>query len=110
MLIKDKFRELKWFYQRGKRGFSDYDLWDMDDYLLEVLPEMLKKFRSLKNSYPMKFKSMRDWQKVLKEMETGFRKVRKLDQSMRFKDYEKKTEIFQKNMKLLTKHFFNLWD
>ena len=30
-------REVKWFWQRGKRGYSDRDVWNMDDWFLDII-------------------------------------------------------------------------
>ena len=39
-------RSVKWFMQRGYRGWADCDVWDMDEYLADVICEMLVRFRS----------------------------------------------------------------
>ena len=41
----DLYRELKWFIQRGKRGWSDRDGWSIDWHLSEILPAMLKNLK-----------------------------------------------------------------
>lgn len=35
-------REIKWFYQRGTRGYSDRDLWSFDNYLADVISSGIK--------------------------------------------------------------------
>lgn len=35
----DWYRECKWFIQRGKRGYSDRDLWGFHNYLQRVIKE-----------------------------------------------------------------------
>lgn len=50
------FRELrrlhKWRKQRIKFGFCDVDWWDMDIWLLEILPAMLRKLANEGCGYP----------------------------------------------------------
>ena len=41
--IKILFRHLKYARQRIRCGFSDMDVWDVDDYLNDVIPGMLEK-------------------------------------------------------------------
>lgn len=43
-----RYYDLKAFYQRGRRGYSDSDLWDGDRYLLRVMVGMLEQFREVR--------------------------------------------------------------
>lgn len=47
------FRELKYFYQRGKKGYCDYDLWDLYEWFTNIFPKMLGEFLSKSNGYPV---------------------------------------------------------
>src|SRR5438067_227376 len=40
--IKDFPEEVKYFYQRGVRGYCDRDAWGIDGYLSSFLPEILR--------------------------------------------------------------------
>jgi len=31
------FKEIKWFWQRGKRGWADCDVWGFQDYLTDII-------------------------------------------------------------------------
>lgn len=46
-------RKIKWFFQRGKRGWADYDVWDVHYYLGTIIPDMLKWLRKNKHGIPM---------------------------------------------------------
>lgn len=39
--IEQGIKKIKWFYQRGKNGFSEVDCINIGFYLLEILPKML---------------------------------------------------------------------
>lgn len=39
-------KTLKWAYQRMMRGFSDYDVLDLDGYLELLLPSMIETFKN----------------------------------------------------------------
>ena len=39
-------KEIKYFFQRGRRGWSDCDWWSVDGYLAEIIPPMIKKLRN----------------------------------------------------------------
>ena len=45
-------REVRWFVQRGRRGWSDYDLWGMDGHIARVNIEMLAELRRVAHGYP----------------------------------------------------------
>ena len=40
--VKDFGRKLKWAWQRTVRGYADIDWYNMDSFLLDVLPDMLE--------------------------------------------------------------------
>jgi len=50
--LKLPFKKIKWAYQRVKRGYSDYDLGDMDIWFLETIPKMLQDFKDKNNAMP----------------------------------------------------------
>ena len=46
--IEDFFLEIKWFIQRGQRGWSDRDSWSIDWWLSEIMPSILIKLKNSK--------------------------------------------------------------
>jgi len=48
----DTYREIKYFIQRGKRGYSDRDGWGMHSYTAEIILAMLKKLKENDYSIP----------------------------------------------------------
>lgn len=40
--VKDFGRKLKWAWQRTVRGYADIDWYNMDSFLLNILPDMLE--------------------------------------------------------------------
>jgi len=45
-------REVKWFIQRGRRGYSDQDVWDMHSYLDSIIPPMLRELADMAHGHP----------------------------------------------------------
>jgi len=43
--IYETYLEVKWFIQRGRRGWSDSDVWGFDSYLSRVIYEGIGKLR-----------------------------------------------------------------
>ena len=50
--IKWFFRSFKYAYQRVRRGYSDYDLWDIGDYIIGLSAQALEDFSKKTHSYP----------------------------------------------------------
>jgi hypothetical protein len=46
-------REVKWFFQRAKRGYADSDVWGFDYYLTKVILGGLKRLRKDKCGCPL---------------------------------------------------------
>lgn len=116
--IKDIPREIKWFYQRGRYGYAENDLWNLNDYLLSWLPKAIRELRDCADSYPSSpfdsaygLKSLGDWKKILTKMANGLESGIELMWNTGTKrKMEKLDKEFKEGMKLFHKHFFNLWD
>ena len=61
-------KRIKFFYQRGKRGYSDQDVWNMDWWFFSVVIPMLKQLRDTKQGYPSEFKTPEEWDRELDTM------------------------------------------
>jgi hypothetical protein len=46
------YREIKWFIQRGRRGWADCDVWSLDNYLNGWLPNALRCLKEQKQGIP----------------------------------------------------------
>lgn len=46
------YREIKWFIQRGRRGWADCDTWSLDSYLSGWLPAALRHLKEHKHGVP----------------------------------------------------------
>lgn len=65
-------RRLIWFYQRGKRGYADCDVWNLDQYVAGVLAAGMRDLATAKVGWPSfvygtpeeyfaELKSLADW-------------------------------------------------
>lgn len=50
--IFNLFNEAKWFIQRGRRGWSDRDVWSLDHYLSFILSTALLHFADITHGHP----------------------------------------------------------
>ena len=125
-------KEIKYFIQRGKRGYSDRDLWDFDSYLSEILPPALRKLSKQAYGCPGELwdkdavnTECHKWAEILEEMAQGF-EVATAIKNMQFFESVKSgsgytreinrekqkllTEKFEKGMGLFAKYYLDLWD
>ncbi|KKK59041.1 hypothetical protein LCGC14_3038370 [marine sediment metagenome] len=78
-------REVKWFIQRGKRGYADSDCWGIDFYLVDIIPKMIKQLKGNRGGVPSCMfedadddsdksweKARKKWYKILDEIIKSF--------------------------------------
>lgn len=51
--IEDFIDSVRWFIQRGKRGYADCDIWQFDTYLAKMIFEGARKIKEIKHGVPM---------------------------------------------------------
>jgi len=130
--IPDIPYKIKYFIQRGHRGWSDEDRWNMDSYLISIILPMLKELKKKTHSYPGDLTEEK-WDKLLDEMIIGFEAANRVIEDDYYKEVSgdsiedihnaPKEEIrewgrrsmadqklFHKKMKIFNKYFFSLWD
>lgn len=117
-LKSDLTYRYKKFTQRGKRGFADSDLWNLDSYILSWLPEALNQLAETTHSYPGRINLGKEdeditytqWTTLLNEIAAQFEEMRvKLD-SLGSLPEKEDYEEFYANWNKLGRVFFSLWD
>ena len=56
--IKNWFKNLHYFFVRGRMGWAPSDVWDMDMYLGKIIPEMLRHLATYHAAYPYQYKGI----------------------------------------------------
>lgn len=51
----DIYRRVKWFVQRGRRGYSDRDVWSWSTHMNRMMPQILRNLRENKHGVPIEF-------------------------------------------------------
>ena len=61
------FRQFKWAYQRMTRGFCDFDTWDLDNYLSQLLADSIRHLANTTHGYPGtdEFSTYESWRDYL---------------------------------------------
>jgi len=132
--IEDPLYSLKWFIQRGKRGYADYDWWNMDNYLCRIIISMLKELKEKRCGDPIGMEEIQtpeDWSNKIDEMIEAFEAAERVindeyylqvapnfpEQRLTTDEIKKCIElrnedekIFEEKMKIFTKYFFALGD
>lgn len=128
------FKEIKYFIQRGRRGWSDRDAWDIDQYIAEMIPPMVRRIAKNGMGCPQEFydntcknDECHKWNDTLEEIAQGFEaavQIKNLSRYCRWLKtpeglydhvYEKGRDKqlakkFDRGMELFSKYFLNLWD
>lgn len=107
---KEFFLEVKFFTQRGWRGYSDRDARNIDHYLLSWLPEAIDDLAVSVHGYPPDLKTIAAWRRTLYQMSDGFRLARVAMCDLGGAWPNEANKSYNRSMRLFVKYFFNLWD
>lgn len=127
---------VKSFLQRGKRGWSDGDVWGLSHYLSKTIAETVAHLKETNHGYPCGLTEGK-WIDILNEISRTFELAKRMDEnelyyikSIRQRKKWQKTvdginktygshdrcmtdeeiKAYEKGFDLFRKYFFNLWD
>lgn len=108
----DTYRNIKWFIQRGKRGYSDCDVWGFNEYLTEVIIRGLMDLKQQAHGCPSEFphvqavitedndSAMKEWKRILETMIWTFKANSKIHDTKWIPVFnERKRDRFEKFVK-----------
>jgi len=108
--------ECKWFWQRGRRGYSDQDVWNLYSYIARVMDGALTHLAKKKMGHPIGTTASK-WNRKLLTMAAGFHAVKEAEESFRMKPItacikfeKKKARQTKRAIKTMSEVFFSLWD
>lgn len=70
--VKDFFRNIKHTYQRAIRGYSDYDIWDWDEWMQHLLADSIETLAKNCHGHPYDMDE-KEWEAYLMEISRHFR-------------------------------------
>jgi len=124
--VQDVCRKIKWFYQRGTRGYSDRDTWSLDWHLCEYMGNALRELAENVHGVPgfdigrhplsenpndWEFLTIEEWRATILYIADTFDLGRKIqDYDVPGDKMEAAMLRFQHGMRMFTEYFFNLWD
>ena len=85
------FRRFKWAYQRATRGYADCDVWDMDNWILNLFHGALNHLADNHWGYPGddRFPEDETWTKYLREMAQLFYNADESNMAYPYSAYDK---------------------
>lgn len=101
-------RQVRWFFQRRKRGFDDTELWSLDLTIAEFIEPRLREFKRRLNGYPCGMEEQ-EWLEKLEKMHRAFHLIVKEDGKMMLPNSPEAKEI-EEGLDLFREHFFHLWN
>ena len=124
--IQDILFDIKMWWQRKTRGYSDLEIWNLDDFIINQALPRLKAFRENTIGYPSipgECESLEDWYKILDEMIFGLEfgkdehdwykdhvfNASGEERDKAQKEFVKLLERAQKGRELFGKWMMNLW-
>lgn len=125
-------KEIKYFFQRAKRGYDDTDCWDVGAYFARTAPAMIRKLKK-GCGCPSDFfdgenknNECARWHEALEEMAQGFeaanyiqnfhayKMIKQLDGTSKYETdqaaFDNAAKKMEAGLALFAKNFLALWD
>ena len=103
--IKFFFSDISCAIQRARKGYCYRDLWNIDSWLFELLPNMIKEFKQTTSGYPSSYNSMEEWQAELDYFISLLEQYNQIDYPLKKVD-----NSYDLIMDWLKNNLTNLWD
>lgn len=130
-------RSIRYMYQFLTRGFSDKQIWNLDNSLSKFLQPRLREFRKNLSGHPSDLKGMKEWETILDKIdlaivyhqsdgddldsgididdvtfEYGGMKTKKDEKKWNawIKEMARRDKVMDDGFALLGKYYRNLWD
>lgn len=103
------------FWQRGRRGYADRDVWGLDEYITSWLPSALVQLAN-GHTYPgieQGFETPEKWTTFLKEQARIIKNYHEINCFHVEATSEERIESYNEAhqaIKRIAEHFFHLWD
>ena len=113
-------QNIKFFIQRGRKGYCDKDLWEMNTWFAQTVSRMMKEFSKENISYPEKsdticpgYNEMSDKEKYQAFTELTYRIGTLLEQSggytIPWHINDEQEQAVEEAFNLMRDNFFDLW-
>lgn len=118
-------REVRWGIQRWRRGYSDRDVWNLDNHLATIIPPMMRQLGHELHGVPgtlaMAFEvetheermelATAEWRRILEAVAVGFESWPNLDEADPGSErYDELVRNWETGTALFIEHFGGFWD
>lgn len=100
-------RDLKLWWQRRTRGWSDDETWSLDHSLAKHILPRLKRYREIEAGWSRRCKNQEEWNKILDKMIFAMEHAVKGHWDVNWTEDDHNRA--QEGAKLFGKYFFSLW-
>lgn len=100
---------VKWFIQRGRRGWADCDVWSLDGHLARIISEGTKRLEATDHGYPPEL-TPEEWSAILLRISDVFYKYYHHMELETLEDELKVVEDLKEQFEVLKKYYVHLWD
>lgn len=111
---RNRYYAFRAFYQRGTRGWSDQDVWSLDDYLAKVMGESIAHLAESSHGWPgegSEWPKFEDWQNELRAVSKQLLAYHDNHWTTNsIQEEERVYKDFVKALKRVSKYWGHLWD
>ncbi len=123
----DAWDKVRWFYQRGSRGYADCDVWSIDWHLTSYMGKALRDLSQQVHGTPIidtgrplnpddpndiDTFTMEEWKATILYIAETFDEARRV-QEMEYdtiEQYQAAHKRIQQGLSMFSEYFFSLWD
>lgn len=112
--MKEIINKIKWFIQRGKNGYADCDVWNLEEYVAKIIKESCFILAHNNVGFPDRLcKNKEEWKQILLDISFGFGSYLEMRsgiynlEDIEFKRLQKE---YKNSLKLFIKYHPELWD
>lgn len=96
--------------QRSRRGFSTYDVWNLDGFLAQTIADTIAHLRDHGHGYPGNVSGEEEWNDILTRIEVPLRSWAEHHYDMDLDEEDRWMSRCNEALELFREHFFSLWD
>lgn len=110
--IKNLILEIKWFFNRGKKGYADIDMWNFDEYIARLIKENCFILAEEHHGYP---NSLTDdkWKQILLDISFGFGSYLEMRSGIyetKDAEFKRLKKEYKNGLKLFSEYHQYIWD
>lgn len=110
---KRRRRQLRWFWQRGRRGYSDQDVWNFDTYIAGIIGRGVRDLRECGHGHPDDIMTEEEWHSILDRISgplLTYSDGDKWRDGYTYEEEMRRYDAAREAMHLFAEHLGGMWD